>query len=130
MSDKTWKARGWVVFGFFGLTLLLGGFGVWATQTEIAGAIIASGRIEVDQNRQVVQHPEGGVVSKIAVKEGDVVQAGDLLVELDVKQMQTSLAIVEGQLFEMMARRGRLEAERDDQDVIVFEQELLEAAAE
>ncbi|MEL7306347.1 MAG: HlyD family type I secretion periplasmic adaptor subunit, partial [Myxococcota bacterium] len=42
----------------------------------------------------------------------------------------TSLAIVEGQLFEMMARRGRLEAERDDQDVIVFDQELLEAAAE
>ena len=130
MSDRAWKSRGWVLFGFFGLFLLLGGFGVWATQTQIAGAIIASGRIEVDQNRQIVQHPAGGVVSEIAVKEGDSVEAGDLLLRLDTKQMQTSLTIVESQLFEMMARRGRLEAERDGRDTLTFEPELLEVAAE
>ncbi len=130
MSDKRWKAGGWVIFGFLGLTALVGGFGYWATQSSIAGAIIASGRIEVDQNRQVVQHPDGGVVSEIAVEEGDIVQAGDLLIKLDVKQMQTRLAIVEGQLYEMMARRGRLEAERDNRDTIVFEDELLQAASQ
>ena len=130
MSDRAWKSRGWVLFGFFGLFLLLGGFGVWATQTQIAGAIIASGRIEVDQNRQIVQHPAGGVVSEIAVKEGDSVEAGALLLRLDTKQMQTSLTIVESQLFEMMARRGRLEAERDGRDTLTFEPELLEVAAE
>ena len=125
MSAQRWSARTPVVVGFLGLVVLLGGFGVWATQTEIAGAIIASGRIEVDQNRQIVQHPEGGVVAKIGVKEGDSVEAGELLLQLDVTQLRTRLAIVEGQLYELMARRGRLEAERDDRDEITFDPELL-----
>ncbi|MEO0669417.1 MAG: HlyD family type I secretion periplasmic adaptor subunit [Pseudomonadota bacterium] len=125
MSAQRWSARTPVVVGFLGLAVLLGGFGVWATQTEIAGAIIASGRIEVDQNRQIVQHPEGGVVAKIGVKEGDSVEAGELLLQLDVTQLRTRLAIVEGQLYELMARRGRLEAERDDRDEITFDPELL-----
>ena len=125
MRAGRWSARTPVVVGFLGLAVLLGGFGVWATQTEIAGAIIASGRIEVDQNRQIVQHPEGGVVAKIGVKEGDTVEAGELLLQLDVTQLRTRLAIVEGQLYELMARRGRLEAERDDRDEITFDPELL-----
>ena len=78
MSAQRWSARTPVVVGFLGLAVLLGGFGVWATQTEIAGAIIASGRIEVDQNRQIVQHPDGGVVVEISVDEGSRVEAGDV----------------------------------------------------
>jgi membrane fusion protein, type I secretion system len=130
MNDKRWSAKMPVAIGLFGLFGLLGGFAAWGTYTEIAGAIIAPGRIEVDQNRQIVQHPTGGVVAEIAVKEGDTVQAGDLLIQLDVKQLHSSLAIVEGQLHEFMARRGRLEAERDGRDTITFEPELMEVAAE
>ena len=128
MSDKRWSAKTPVVIGLLGLVGLLGGFAVWATMTEIAGAIIAPGRIEVDQNRQIVQHPTGGVVSKIGVKEGDTVQAGELLIQLDVKQLESNLAIVEGQLYEIMARRARLTAERDGSDTITFDPELLEIA--
>ncbi|APX12832.1 HlyD family type I secretion periplasmic adaptor subunit [Tateyamaria omphalii] len=128
MSEKRWSAITPLVIGFFGLFGLLGGLAAWATFTEIAGAVIASGRIEVDQNRQIVQHSTGGIVSEIAVKEGDSVEAGDLLIQLDVKQMQSSLAIVESQLYEFMARRGRLEAERDEEDDIVFDDELLTVA--
>ena len=130
MSDKKWSARSAVLFGFFGLLGLLGGFAVWATQTQIAGAIIASGRIEVDQNRQIVQHPTGGVVAKIAVQEGDSVAAGDLLIQLDVDQMVSRLNIIEGQLFEMMARRGRLSAERDAAPKITYDAELIAAQSE
>ena len=130
MSDKKWSARSAVLFGFFGLLGLLGGFAVWATQTQIAGAIIASGRIEVDQNRQIVQHPTGGVVAKIAVQEGDSVAAGDLLIQLDVEQMVSRLNIVEGQLYEMMARRGRLVAERDGSFSVSYEKELLAMQAD
>lgn len=126
MSKKKWSAFGPVLFGFFGLFGLLGGFTVWATQTQISGAIIASGRIEVEQNRQIVQHRTGGVVAEIAVKEGDSVAAGDLLVQLDTKQMKSTLAIIEAQLFELMARRGRLSAERDQSGEITFDAELLE----
>ena len=124
MSAERWSTRTPLIIGFFGLFGLLGGLTAWATMTEIAGAVIASGRIEVDQNRQVVQHSTGGIVSEIAVQEGDSVAAGDLLIQLDVKQMKSSLAIVESQLYEFMARRGRLEAERDERDAITFDPEL------
>ena len=130
MSDSRWSARLPVVLGFAGLVILVGGFGVWATQTQIAGAIIASGRIEVDQNRQVVQHPEGGVVAEIGVKEGDAVEAGDLLLQLDVTQLRSRLVIIESQLYEFMARRGRLEAERDGRESLTFDPELLRVSAE
>ncbi len=129
-KDGRWSARWPVLFGLFGLLVLLGGFAAWAVFSEIAGAIIASGRIEVDQNRQVVQHPTGGVVAAIEVEEGDFVEAGEMLVALDTEQMDSQLAIVEGQLFELMARRGRLEAERDGAETVAFDDQLVETAAE
>ena len=128
MSDRAWSATQPVLIGLFGLLFLLGGFAAWAVMTQIAGAIIAPGRIEVDQNRQVVQHPTGGVVAKINVQEGDLVQAGDVMVELDADQLKSQLAIVEGQLYELMARRGRLEAERDASDGVRFPDELIAVA--
>ncbi|MEM6310718.1 MAG: biotin/lipoyl-binding protein, partial [Pseudomonadota bacterium] len=128
MKDTRWSAKKPVVLGLLSLVILLGGFGAWATMTQIAGAIIAPGRIEVDQNRQVVQHPTGGVVTEIAVTEGDSVNAGDVLIQLDVQQMQTRLAIVESQLFELMARRGRLAAERDGMAAPTFDPDLLDHA--
>tara|TARA_R110002094_G_scaffold157349_2_gene143733 strand:- start:1581 stop:2891 length:1311 start_codon:yes stop_codon:yes gene_type:complete len=127
--DKRWSATRPVIIGFLGLLLLFGGFGTWAVMTQIAGAIVASGRIEVDRNRQIVQHEKGGVVAVIVVDEGDSVAAGDLLIQLDPQALASQLAIVEGQLFELMARRGRLEAQRDETDAVVFDEELIAAGA-
>ena len=72
MSPKTdpLSANGTVALGVLTLIVLLGAGGTWATLTRISGAIIASGRIEVAQNRQVVQHPDGGVVAKLPSKKG------------------------------------------------------------
>ena len=128
MSDRKWSARRPVLFGAFGLMVLVGGFGTWAVMANIAGAIIASGRIEVDRNRQVVQHPDGGVVAEILVAEGDTVKLGDTLIRLDSTQLASQLVITEGQLFELMARRGRLEAERDGAETVTFDPELLRSA--
>jgi HlyD family type I secretion membrane fusion protein len=116
-----WSARGPLIGGFLGLLVLVGGFGAWAVLTHITGAVIAPGQVEVDQNRQVVQHPDGGVVSEILVKEGDAVAEGDLLIRLDPSELQSELAVVEGQLFEVLARRARFEAERDGAPALVFE---------
>ena len=109
--------------------MLLGAGGAWAALANISGAIIASGRIEVAQNRQVVQHPDGGVVTRIAVKEGAQVSAGDILMTLDSSRHLSELAILEGLLFELIARRGRLEAERENHTTIAFEPLLHTAAA-
>ncbi|MEQ9694530.1 HlyD family type I secretion periplasmic adaptor subunit [Shimia sp. SDUM112013] len=124
-----WPVGKHMLIGLFGLVVLLGGFGTWAVMTEISGAIIAGGRIEVDRNRQVVQHLDGGVVEDILVDEGDTVSEGQVLIRLDPTLIASNLAITESQLYELMARRGRLEAERDGNDELVFEEELLEVAA-
>lgn len=107
------RARGPILLGAATLGFLLGGFGLWSVTTTIAGAIVAPGRIEVEQNRQVVQHPDGGVVAAILVAEGDRVQAGDILLRLDGTLLESERAIIAGQLSETQARRARLEAERD-----------------
>lgn len=124
----SWSARGPLITGFVTLAVLLGGFGYWSVGTTISGAVVASGQIEVESHRQVVQHPDGGVVETIAVKEGDTVKAGDLLIQLDGSTLRSELAIVEGQLFEIRARRARLSAERDGQKAITFPQDLLDIA--
>ncbi len=100
--------------GIAALVVLVGGLGIWSTQTHLAGAIVASGTVEVQSNRQVVQHPDGGVVGEIFVRDGDRVAAGDLLLRFDDTFLVSEKAIVEGQLFELLARKVRLEAERDD----------------
>lgn len=86
--------------------------------------------IEVDQNRQVVQHLDGGVVTEILVDEGDLVTAGDVLVRLDAQDIQAGLSVVEGQLFEILARRARFEAERDSADTLAFDPLLDEGDAD
>ncbi|QFT97549.1 Type I secretion system membrane fusion protein PrsE [Roseovarius sp. THAF8] len=132
MSEQTrdgWSVRVPMILGLTGLILLLGGFGSWAAVTQISGAVIASGQIVVDQNRQVVQHPDGGVVAAIEVDEGDTVETGQVLLRLDATALRSQLAITENQLFELQARRGRLEAERDEREEIEFPDLVREMAA-
>lgn len=127
--EQRWSARGQIVAGLVALAVLLGGFGAWSVTTSIAGAVVAGGQIRVEQNRQIVQHPDGGVVAEIAVQEGQHVAAGDLLLRLDGSLLGSELLIVEGQLFEVQARRARLEAERDDAARPVMPPDLMQVAA-
>ncbi len=125
-EGSTWSAKRPILVGILTIVLLIGGFGVWSVATNIGGAIIAPGVIQVEQNRQVVQHLDGGVVAEINVTEAQTVKAGDLLIRLDGSQVKAELAIVEGQLFDSMARRARLDAERDDAEEPTFPRDLLD----
>ncbi|WP_407940897.1 HlyD family type I secretion periplasmic adaptor subunit [Mesobaculum littorinae] len=116
------------MIGLVALVLLVGGFGTWAATTTISGAVIAGGQIEVESNRQVVQHPDGGVVDEILVTEGQRVEAGEVLIRLDSTLLRSELNTVESQLYELMARRARLEAERDEAAFVTFPDALVEAA--
>lgn len=129
MSDKTKENRVWRAWmplgiGFAALIVLVGVIGVWSVRARIAGAVIASGMIQVENNRQVVQHPQGGVVGEILAKDGDTVAAGDVVVRLDDTLLKSELSIIEGQLSEIRARKARLEAERDGLEAVVIPEEL------
>ncbi len=115
----------WV--GFCTIALLLGGFGVWGTQVQIAGAVITSGQIMVEMRQQVVQHPDGGVVGKILVQNGDSVAAGDVLLSLDGFLLTSESDVLQQQLDEHSARAARLKGERDGVE-IRFDAGLLERA--
>ena len=127
-NTAAWSTRRPIWTGVLTVILLIAFFGGWGMMTTISGAVVAPGVVQVEQNRQIVQHPDGGVVAEIAVQEAQTVQSGELLIRLDGTQIKASLAIVEGQLFDAMARKSRLEAERDDLTELAFPAELTDLA--
>lgn len=114
--------------GVLALVLLVGGFGGWAATTQIAGAVIASGVVSVDTEVKKVQHPTGGVVGGLFVRDGDAVKAGQVVARLDETVTRANLAIVVKSLDELMAREARLEAERDGATAPVFPSALIDRA--
>jgi len=99
--------------GFSAIALAVGGFGSWAATTQITGAVIANGSIVVESNSKKVQHPSGGVVGEILVKEGAAVEAEQVLMRLDDTLTRASLGVIQSQLDLYVAREARLLAERD-----------------
>jgi HlyD family secretion protein len=106
--------------------ILVFGLGGWATTMEFSGAVIASGQLVVETNVKKVQHPTGGVISELRVRDGSEVQAGDIIARLDETQTQANLAIVIKALDDLVARQAREQAERDGLDLIRFPQWLLD----
>jgi HlyD family secretion protein len=79
---------------------------------SIGGAVIASGEVVVQGNPRPVQSLEGGIVQDIKVNNGDLVEAGQVVLQLDPKLAEINRDIVHGVLTELTAREARLEAER------------------
>lgn len=123
-APPAWSVRGPLVAGILALIALVAGFGGWSVSTTLAGAVVASGQIEVDRNRQAIQHPEGGVVAELLVDEGDRVAQGQVLVRLDASEAMTEHMVARARLAETRARRARLEAERDGAPALVFSDAL------
>jgi membrane fusion protein, type I secretion system len=105
--------------------LLVMGLGGWAMTTEFSGAVIAAGQLVVDTNVKKVQHPTGGVVGKLNVREGSQVKADDIVVSLDDTQIRANRDIVVKALNELAARQAREEAERDGLDAVIFPDDLI-----
>ena len=110
--------------GLAGVIVLAVGLGGWATTTEIAGAVIASGSVVVESNVKKVQHPTGGIVGELLVRDGDHVKAGDVVVRLDATITRANAAVAARSLDELRARQARLQAELDGSAEISFPDEL------
>jgi HlyD family secretion protein len=119
-----------LIIGLAVVIVLAGGFGGWASTVQISGALIAPGAVVVDSNVKKVQHPTGGVVGEVRVRDGDVVKAGDVVVRLDDTVTKASLAIVVKTLNGLYARAGRLEAEQRGESKLTFPPQLTERASD
>ena len=102
----------------------------WATTTHVSAAVIAAGQLVVETDIQSVQHPAGGIIGEIRVRDGDLVAAGQVLMRLDGTNAAAELGIVVGRLHELLALQGLLVAERDDAAAIAFAPELVDRAAD
>jgi HlyD family secretion protein len=119
-----------LIIGLAVVIVLAGGFGGWASTVQISGALIAPGAVVVDSNVKKVQHPTGGVVGEVRVRDGDVVKAGDVVVRLDDTVTKASLAIVVKTLNGLYARAARLEAEQRGESQLAFPPQLTDRASD
>jgi len=116
-----------LLLGLTLIVLMVVSVGGWAATTPIGGAVIASGFVVVESNIKKVQHPTGGIVAEINVKNGNVVNAGDVVISLDDTQARANLGIVVSQLVQLRGRKARLEAERDQTDQVRFPAAFVES---
>ncbi len=122
--------RRFQIVGFLSVLVMVGVVGGWSVLTELNGAVIAPATIMVESYSKKVQHKEGGIVGDIRVKDGDRVEIGQALVVLDNTETKSELAIIDGLLDEALAKRARLEAQRDRSPAITFPAEIVARASE
>ena len=120
--DPGLKSR--LIAGLAVAAFLVFGVGSWAAVAKLSGAVIASGVVMVDSSSRKVQHPTGGVVGELRVRNGDAVAAGDIVLKLDDTQTRAALGIVVSQLVELTGRKARLTAERDSAPTLEFPSEF------
>lgn len=124
LSDAVPKRIG---YGVVLLTFVF--FGGWASFAPLDSAALAPGVVTVENYRQSIQHFEGGRIQAIAVRDGDWITEGDLLLTLDSTQFRTELDITRGQLISKLGTEARLKAERDKLDEIPYPDSFVSADA-
>ncbi len=125
-SIANWQRGARIGYGVLLLTFGLGG--VWAATAPLNSAVIAPGVLAVASSRQTVQHLEGGIVREIAVRDGDLVTAGQVLFRLDPTQTEAVRATYDNQLAVARIAEARLLAERDRLDTIAWPQDVAQRA--
>ena len=115
MSSSTRISR-LVILGLLCISLFVGGSIYWSLTTKLDGAVVAPASFVVEGNRKTVQHLEGGIVSELLIKEGDVVEANQTLLRLDSTDTDVNLTVLGSQFSELVLRRARLTAELQDDD--------------
>ena len=112
-SDALYRISGLLI-----IVLCFGLFGSWAALAPLERAAFAAGTVKVASNKKTVQHLEGGTVKRILVQDGEAVEAGDLLVELDSSQLVAQFDVFTHQLMQARIIAKRLLAEQQQKLVI------------
>jgi HlyD family type I secretion membrane fusion protein len=116
--------RGVALAGWLIIAIFFGGIGSWAVTAPLNGAVVGNAVVKVDGNRKSVQHLDGGIVKELRVKEGDKVDAGEILVVLDETQAQAEYDVLSQQYMVLRATEVRLLTELDHGSELVMSQDL------
>src|SRR5690606_37753558 len=116
-----------VIAGLVAVTVGFGGFMSWAFSASLDSAAVASGSVIADTKRKTVSHFEGGILKRLLVKEGDVVQPGQPLILLDDTRARSELQQLTGRRFALTAKLARLRSEQSEATDVTFSPELLNA---
>ncbi|MCR6630845.1 MAG: HlyD family type I secretion periplasmic adaptor subunit [Magnetospirillum sp.] len=108
--------------GFATVLLAFGGFGLWAGLAPLNAAAVAQGEVKVENYRKTIQHMEGGIIRSILVRDGDEVQAGQPVIMLDDTAIRARWTQLTFQLWDTLATRARLQAERAEAAAVDFSQ--------
>lgn len=109
--------KGFVFAGLIVVTGFIGGSAYWAASSSLDGAVVAPASLVVEGNRKTVDHLDGGIVRGILVTDGDLVEAGQTLLELDSTDIDVDLDVIQSQLGDLMVRRARLLAQLEGAEV-------------
>jgi HlyD family type I secretion membrane fusion protein len=110
--------RGPKLMGYGAILIFFGGFGAWAMIATLASAAIAPGVVSPDGSRKTIEHLEGGIVREIHVREGDQVQAGQVLVTLEDVKARAEFEELQERLVHLVTTEARLLAEQSGADSI------------
>lgn len=113
-----------IAFGLGVLIVVFVIFGGWMAFAPLSSASVAVGKVSADSEKKSVQHFQGGTISKILIKEGDLVKKDQTLIILDVLQAKAELESYKRQYMDSMASFARLVAQRDDSNSIDFPLEI------
>lgn len=100
-------------------------FALWATLVPLDSAVMAQGVVAVESKRKKVQHLEGGILERIAVRDGDKVRAGQVLAVLNQTESAATVNVLLSEQDAVLAQEARLRAEMNDDTALNFAPELL-----
>ncbi|CAM5507497.1 HlyD family secretion protein [Aquamicrobium terrae] len=126
-EQKKFSPAPYITAGYITLLLTFGVFGTWAATAPLASAVVAPGTVSVESNRKTIQHLEGGIVSEIVAKEGEIVKPGDIVLKLDPTQAQGAYTVLRNRLSVLRVTEARLNAESASASAIELPQDLQDA---
>lgn len=118
-SIKRVALAGWLIIAVF-----FGGIGAWAATAPLNGAVVGNAVVKIDGNRKSVQHLDGGIVKELRIKEGDTVNAGDVVIVLDETQARAEYDVLSQQYMVLRATEARLLAELDRKPTLEMPEDL------
>jgi HlyD family type I secretion membrane fusion protein len=119
------SAFGPVLVGGLASFILIAAVTGWSSTMSVASAAISPGKVAVEGNRKAVQHPTGGEVGVVFVREGQLVEKGQKLLQLELADVKAEAIVLSNSRAAALFRTARLQAEGANSAEIAFPKALL-----